>query len=414
MNDLLPPDSAKWLRFEGACRDLFERFGYAEIRTPVVESTALFSRGIGEATDIVEKEMYTFPDRKGRSLTMRPEMTASCARAYIEHAVYKKEPVTRWFYSGPMFRYERMQTGRYRQFYQIGIEAFGIAEPSIEAEQIAMLYALYGSLGVPELCVAVNSVGNADDRPRYRQALLDFLEPSKAALCADCQRRLATNPLRVLDCKTPSCQAVVRGAPSILEHLGPPSRAHFEGVQAYLGALDVPFHVRPDIVRGLDYYTGTVFEIVSSSAELGTQSTVAGGGRYDGLVEGLGGPPTPAVGFALGMERAIMCMPGDAGSYMPKPLLYVATSGQAARRRALALVHQLRLDGLYVEMEHRETSMKAQFKRADKLGADFVVAIGDDELASGQVVLRDMATRAQTPASITDLENALARAMVSG
>jgi histidyl-tRNA synthetase len=410
MNDLLPPESARWLFFEGRCRALFERYGYAEIRTPVLESTALFSRGIGEATDIVEKEMYTFPDRKGRSLTMRPEMTASCVRAYIEHGVAKKEPVTRWFYSGPMFRYERMQTGRYRQFYQVGVEAFGVAEPTVEAEQLAMLHALYAGLGVPGLDVIVNSVGGTDDRPRYRQALLDYLGPHRAALCADCQRRLEQNPLRVLDCKVERCAEIVAGAPSILDHLGDDSRAHFDGVQRALALLEVPFRVDPGIVRGLDYYTGTVFELTSSGADLGTQSTIAAGGRYDGLVESLGGPPTPAVGFALGVERAILSLPGELSDYAPRPALYLATRGDDARDRALALAHRLRLAGHRVELEHRAVGMKAQFKRADKLCARFVVALGDDELASGEATLRDMQTRAETPVRLDDLAAALERA----
>src|SRR5678816_3357449 len=254
MNDLLPPESAKWGHFERRATALFERYGYAEIRTPVVESTALFARGIGEATDIVEKEMYTFPDRKGRSLTMRPEMTASCVRAYIEHAIAKREPVTRWYYIGPMFRYERMQLGRYRQFYQIGVEAFGVAEPTVEAEQIAMLDQLYRGLGLTDLSVLVNSVGGSEDRPRYRAALLAYFEPLAEGLCADCRRRLATNPLRVLDCKVPGCKTIVAGAPSVLEHLSDASRAHFDGACQALSDLGIAFTVDPRLVRGLDYY----------------------------------------------------------------------------------------------------------------------------------------------------------------
>lgn len=408
MNDLLPPDSAKWVYFENACRTLFSRYGYAEIRTPVVESTALFARGIGEATDIVEKEMYTFPDRKGRSLTMRPEMTASCVRAYVQHGIHKREPVTRWFYSGPMFRYERMQTGRYRQFYQIGVEAFGIAEPSVDAEQIAMLHTLYTDLGVQGLDVVVNSVGNADDRPRYRQALLDFLGPKRDALCTDCQRRMQHNPLRVLDCKVPTCKQIVADAPSILQHLGDTSRAHFDQMCAYLTSFGVPHRVDPNIVRGLDYYTGTVFEIMCSTEALGAQSTIVAGGRYDSLVESLGGPSTPAVGFALGIERAILSLPGDPDEYVAKPLVYFATRGEAAKKRAIALAHSLRRAGYHVDIDHRSGGMKSQFKRADKLGATHVIALGDDELASGHVQLRDMRTREETLVALDNLAPALA------
>jgi histidyl-tRNA synthetase len=410
MNDLLPPESAKWRYFEGRCRDRFEAHGYAEIRTPVLESTALFSRGIGEATDIVEKEMYTFRDRKDRSLTMRPEMTASCVRAFVEHGLAKQEPVTRWYYLGPMFRYERMQTGRYRQFYQIGVECFGIAEPSIDAEQIAMLYHLYRDLAIPGLEVLINSVGTAEDRPRYRQALVDYLTPHAASLCADCQRRLTQNPMRVLDCKVESCKAIVAGAPSILDHLGEASRAHFDAVQAALGELDVPFKVNPGAVRGLDYYTGPVFEITSSAGDLGAQSTVAGGGRYDGLVESLGGPPTPAVGFALGIERAILSLPGDASDYLPRPAAFIATHGEAARKRALRLAHDLRTAGIPVDLDHRAVGMKAQFKRADRSGAAFVIVIGEDELAAGQVTLRNMQTREERKVPFEDLAAALPNA----
>jgi histidyl-tRNA synthetase len=407
MNDLLPPESAKWRHVEGRCRELFERYGYEEIRTPVLESTALFSRGIGEATDIVEKEMYTFADRKGRSLTMRPEMTASCVRAYIEHAVGKREPVTRWYYSGPMFRYERMQTGRYRQFYQIGVEAFGVAEPTVEAEQIAMLTQLYGGLGLTGLRVLINSVGGAEDRPRYRAALLAYLEPQAGGLCADCRRRLAHNPLRVLDCKVPGCKAIVAGAPSVVDHLTEASRAHLDGACAALTDLGVSHELDPRLVRGLDYYTGTVFEILSSASELGTQSTIVAGGRYDELVASLGGPPTPAVGFALGVERGVMTTPGDPASFVVPPDLFIAPLGEPARRRALALAVPLRGEGLKVEVEHRSAGAKAQLRRADKLNARFVLVLGDSELASGRAVLKDMRARAEIEVSLAALTSEL-------
>lgn len=393
MNDVLPPDSAKWRFFEDRCRTLFERYGYREVRTPVLESTALFSRGIGEATDIVEKEMYTFPDRKGRSLTMRPEMTASCVRAYVEHSVHKREPVTRWYYAGPMFRYERMQTGRYRQFWQIGVEVFGIAEPTIDVEQIAMLYRLYDGLGVAGLEVLVNSVGTADDRPAYRAALVAFLEPHRAALCGDCQRRLDTNPLRVLDCKVETCRAIVKDAPSVLDALGDASRAHLDAVCGGLEGLGVPFRVEPRLVRGLDYYTGTVFEILSTAGELGAQNTIVAGGRYDGLVESLGGPATPGIGFALGVERALLSIPGEVADYEDGPRVFLVAHGDAARREALAIAQELREGGVSADLEHRAVGMKAQFKRADKLGASYVAVLGEDELAAGVVTLRDMQSR---------------------
>ena len=408
MNDLLPPDSVKWGFFERRCRELFELHGYEEIRTPVLEHTALFARGIGEATDIVEKEMYTFLDRKQRSLTMRPEMTASCARAYIEHSVARREPVTRWYYSGPMFRYERMQTGRYRQFYQIGVECFGVAEPTVESEQIAMLVQLYTGLGVPALSTLVNSVGGAEDRPRYRAALIAYLEPRAAELCADCQRRLATNPLRVLDCKVDAGSAVLAGAPSVLDHLTEASRARFDASCLALSDLGIPFRIEPRLVRGLDYYTGLVFEIQSAADQLGSQSTLVGGGRYDELVESMGGPPTPAVGFALGVERAILALPGEAESFLPGPDLFLAPLGEAARRRALVIAHGLRAAGLRIEVEHRSVGLKAQLKRADKLGARSALVMGDAELASGRAMLREMSSRAEREVGLTDLAAELA------
>jgi histidyl-tRNA synthetase len=338
---------------------------------------------------------------------MRPENTASCARVYVEHNVAGREPVTRWYYIGPMFRYERVQLGRYRQFNQIGCEAFGVAGPGMDAEQIAMLHALYGQLGVPGLEVLLNSVGGPDDRPAYRAALIAYLEPRAGELCADCKRRLHTNPLRILDCKEPGCKTVVAGAPSILDALGEASRAHFAAVQRLLGELGVPFRVEPRLVRGLDYYTGTVFEIVSTGDALGAQSTVAAGGRYDGLVASLGGPATPAFGFAIGEERAVLCMPGEAASFERPADLFIAAMGDAARTRALLVAHGLRGAGLAVEVEHREVGLKAQLKRADKLAARHVIVLGDAELASGQVVLRDMKTRGERPLAIDGLAAAL-------
>ena len=407
MNDLLPPDSAKRLAFENACRRHFMRFGYSEIRTPIVESTDLFSRGIGEGTDVVEKEMYTFADRKGRSLTMRPEMTASCVRSYIQHGIAKKEPVTRWFYIGPMFRYERVQTGRYRQFHQVGAEAFGVAEATVEAEQIAMLSAIYSDVGIGELDVVINSVGTREDRVQYREALLEYFEPRVDELCGNCQRRVKTNPFRLLDCKADSGSEIVISAPSVLEFLSPASVAHFEGVKQTLTDLGVSFRVDAKMVRGLDYYTSTVFEIISGSNALGSQSTVVGGGRYDELVESLGGPSTPAAGFALGIERNVMCMPGEATEFVSHPDVFVVAWTPETRRRGQALAGELRDRGIAVEIEHRPISAKAQFKRADKLGARFVATLGEDEHAAGTVNLRNMSTRNEAAVAQSALADAI-------
>ncbi len=407
MNDLLPPESAKWHYFENRCRELFSRYGYQEVRTPILESTELFSRGIGEATDIVEKEMFTFPDKSERSMTMRPEGTASCVRAYIQHSMHRKEPVTRWFYSGPMFRYERMQTGRYRQFYQIGVEAYGVAEATVEAEQIAMLHELYSSVGITNLEVLINSVGNSEDRGRYRDALVGYITPFKDELCGDCQRRLETNPLRILDCKVKTCKARMNDAPSILNSLGEESTKHFGEAQSALTSMGVPFTVDARMVRGLDYYTGTVFEIVASTKSLGTQSTIVAGGRYDGLVESLGGPSVPAVGFALGVERAILSLTGDSEEYRSAPDVFIVAHGEGTSPIKLALGAELRGAGLYVELEHRVTSMKSQFKRADKLGSHFVVVIGEAEVESGVVKLKNMQQRSEEEVRLAEVQRVL-------
>lgn len=407
MNDLLPPDSAKTRSYERACRDLFELYGYREIRTPILEPTELFLRGVGDTTDIVEKQMYTFDDLKGRSMTMRPEMTASCVRSYIQHAVGKREPVTRWYYAGPMFRYERVQAGRYRQFWQIGVEALGSPEPSVDAEQIAMLVQLYGKVDIGGLEVQINSVGGPEDRPRFLAALVEHLRPAAESLCADCKRRLDKNPLRVLDCKIDGDKDVVRAAPSILDFLSDESTAHFEAVQANLADAGVEAVVNPRMVRGLDYYTATVFEIISHSNNLGAQATLVAGGRYDGLVESLGGPPTPAVGFAIGVERNVMCMPGEPASFDRVPDLFIAALGDAARARATTLAYQLRGDGIYVELEHRPVGLKGQLKRANKINARYVAVIGDNELADNAANLKDMAASTEIRVALDDLAAAV-------
>jgi len=404
MNDLLPPETERWHAFEDHCRRIFESYAYGAIRTPILESTALFKRGVGETTDIVEKEMYTFDDRKGRSLTLRPEMTASCVRAYIQHSVHKREPVTRWYYSGPMFRYERMQTGRYRQFYQIGVEVLGVAAPTIEIEMIGMLYRLYKELAI-DTEVQLNSVGGKEDRPAYRAQLVAYFTPHRAALCGDCQRRLDKNPLRLLDCKVPACRTIIDGAPSVIDALGERSRAHFEAVQRGLERLGVPFVVTPRMVRGLDYYTGTVFEFVTSAESLARQNTLVAGGRYDDLVEDLGGPATPAIGFSIGVERALLVL-GDDGASPPLDV-FIVSQGHSARELAVTLAHQLRIGGLRVDIEHRDVGFKAQFKRANKLRARYAVTIGEAEVEAGVVKLKNMMTSDEQSLKIDQLAAAL-------
>ena len=411
MNDLLPPDSAKWQHLERTCRELFACYGYLETRPPVVEHTELFVRGVGEGTDIVGKEMYTFADRSDRSLTLRPELTAGLARAYIEHAMATKEAVTRWWSIGPVFRYEAVNTGRYRQFYQIDCEAYGVGEPTLDAELIAMLHALYVRLEITPITILINNVGTGDDRARYRVALVEFLTPHASALCKDCQRRLTTNPLRVLDCKVETCRAIVADAPSVLDYLGDAARAHFATVQATLTELGAPFVVEPRLVRGLDYYTGTVFEITTTAGNLGSQSTLVAGGRYDDMIRELGGPVTPAIGFGIGVERTVLCMPGTPASYAVGLDLFIAAAGPAARVRATALAQALRTAGITVEVEHREVGFKAQFRRADKLGARLSLALGESELATGAAKLKSMAERTETPIELDGLVAAVRAAL---
>jgi histidyl-tRNA synthetase len=412
MNDVLPSDVAKWHHVEQAARRMFEAFGYREIRTPLVEYTPLFVRGIGEATDIVEKEMYTFTDRDGQKLTMRPEGTASAVRAYVEHSLHALEPVTRLYYSGPMFRHERAQKGRYRQFYQMGCEVFGSVEPTLDAEVIAMLCALFAELGIKGLEVRLGCVGSAEDRPAYRAALVDYFSAHKAALCPDCQRRLETNPLRILDCKVPNDVKVAAGAPSILDHLGDTSRAHFAAVKKALESLAVPYMVDDRMVRGLDYYTGTVFEVRGTGGELGSQNAIAGGGRYDNLVAELGGPPgTPAFGFAFGVERLVMTVPGEAASFEAPVDLFLVTHGAAAQEWAFATAHRLRLRGYRVDFVHKAASFKSQMKRADKLRARYALLVGDEELAKSAVKVRNMQGGDERMVAMSDLDGELERAL---
>ncbi|MCC6997956.1 MAG: histidine--tRNA ligase [Deltaproteobacteria bacterium] len=421
MNDLLPPESAKWQFVETRARALLEAYGYREVRTPLVEPTTLFARAIGVATDIVEKEMYTFTDRDGSSLTLRPEGTAGAVRAYLEHQVAGREGHTRWYYSGPMYRHERAQKGRYRQFFQIGAEALNQPEPTVDAEMIAMLAQLFTALGIDDVDVLVNCVGGAEDRPKYMAALRAYLEapgpdgaPRLSRLSETSQRRLDKNPLRILDSKDPTDIALTAEAPSILDHLGDASKAHFDAVLATLRELGVKFTVDARLVRGLDYYTGTVFEVRGRGPGLGAQNALCGGGRYDALVETLGGAgKTPAVGFAFGVERVVASIPGEPASFAQAPELCLVSHGDAARRFNLALAQELRGRGYRVDVDHRSASMKSQMKRADKLGARFVGVLGEDELQKGILMLRDMGAGEQRPVTRAEVEPALAAARIS-
>ncbi len=401
MYDLLPPQSRRLGEVERISHELLATYGYCEVHTPLLEYTGLFARSIGEETDIVEKEMYTFEDRDGRSVTLRPEGTASAVRAYIEHGLSASEAVTRWYYLGPMFRHERAQRGRYRQFHQLGVEALGVSEPGIDAELCALLWELCGRLGAPGLELHLNTLGCAECRPVFRAALLEYLAPHEASLCEDCRRRFRHNPLRVLDCKVEGCRRIADGAPTSLALACAACRGHWDGLMLDLEALRVPSQHDVRLVRGLDYYTRTTFELQSTAPGLGVQNTIAGGGRYDGLVAELGGPPTPAVGFAMGLERLLLALGDERPPLRPVAQVGCVSRGEAARRALLPLARDLRELGISVDVDHRGSSVKSQMKRADKLGCALVLILGEDELARQVVTLREMAGSAAGEAGAT-------------
>ncbi len=388
MNDVLPDEIPRWHRIEEAFWQTVERYGYGEVRTPIVEPTALFVRSIGEVTDIVEKEMYTFVDKGEHSLTLRPEGTASAVRAYIEHTVASREPVTKWAYLGPMFRRERPARGRYRQFWQAGVEVYGDPGPHVDAEMIDMVVTLLRELGAQGLEVLINSLGSGDTRTRYLDALVAYLRPHHDALSADSQRRLETNPLRVLDSKIPQDREISAGAPRILDFLSEEDAAHFDELRRTLDTLGTPYRVEPTLVRGLDYYSRTLFEVQGRGGELGAQNTLCGGGRYDGLVESLGGPATPAVGFAVGIERLLLLL--GSKETAPGPDAFVVVTAPELRRDAVVLLKELRAAGLRADSDLRGGSVKSQLRRADKLAARLAVVIGPAELERGVVQIKDL------------------------
>jgi len=400
MNDVLPAEVGRWQEMESTAREVFALYGYREVRTPVVEHHALFARGVGEATDIVNKEMYVFEDKGEETLCLRPEGTAGVVRAFIEHGAHVEGP-QKWFYLGAMFRRERPQKGRYRQFHQIGCEAFGIAEPALDAEQIALLDDYFARLGV-KAQLKLNSVGDASCRPAYLAELKGYLSGQKSALCSDCNDRIERNPLRVLDCKVPTCQPVLEGAPRLLERLCDGCRTHFDAVKAGLDALGVPYVLDGRLVRGLDYYVRTAFEFTSDA--LGSQSAVAGGGRYDRLVETLGGPPTPGIGFALGAERLSMILERN-GRAAPerRPIIFFVAADAEGARASLALAARLRKAGIACDLDARGGKLQRQFKQAERVGARWALVLGGAEVASGQAKLKDMNTREETPVALAEL-----------
>lgn len=393
MNDILPESSSLWLHVEAVCADVFQSYSYAQIRMPIVESTHLFARSIGAETDIVAKEMYTFDDRNGDSLTLRPEGTASCVRAGIENGLFYNQQQRLW-YVGPMFRHERPQKGRYRQFYQIGAESYGWSTPDIEAEMLAMTSLIWQRLGLQKTRLEINSLGDKEAREHYRVALVDYLLQFEAQLDDDSQRRLSTNPLRILDSKNAQTQALLEDAPSILDFLSEPDRTDFEQLQTYLSALNIDFTINSRLVRGLDYYNNTVFEWVND--DFGAQSTVCAGGRYDGLVEQLGGGATPAFGFAMGLERLIQILQEQQAPVtlqFDSPDVFLVSVGDLARTQALLISQNLTMNGIKVAVHCGQGSMKNQFKRADKSRAKFALIIGDQESETQTINVKNLQVR---------------------
>ena len=405
--DILPDTVAQWTHVEKVIRELCARYGYHEIRTPIFEHTELFLRGIGETTDVVEKEMYTFTDRGERSLTLRPENTASVVRSYLQNKLYAADALVKLFYIGSMFRYDRPQAGRYREFHQFGVEALGEENPAVDAEIIVLAVEFLRALGLQELKLHLNSVGCPKCRPVYREKLQEFFRPHLEELCTDCRSRFERNPLRLLDCKNEHCHALAEDAPRITDCLCDECRTHFAEVQSYLTAAGIPFELDANLVRGLDYYTKTAFEV--KYTPLGAQSAVAGGGRYDGLVEEVGGPPTPGIGFAVGLERVLLAL--EKQELLPEEPeavdVFVVALGEAAQIPAFKLLHELRVAKLSAAMDFAGRSMKAQMKQANKKNARFVAILGEDEVKEASALLKDMKTSEQKKLALKDFVPAL-------
>ncbi len=395
-NDILPGEVEKWQRIEATARRVFEIYGFSEIRVPIMEKTELFSRSIGDATDIVEKEMYSFTDKGENRVTLRPEGTAGVMRSFIEQKLHVVDPVTKLYYMGPMFRYERPQKGRYRQFHQIGAEVVGVTNPRIDAQVLIMLCHFFRELGITEPSLQINSLGCPECRPTYRAALKQYLHERREYLCDDCCRRMESNPLRALDCKVPGCGEATQGAPSVLEHLCQGCDDHFATVRRHLEATGTPYRINHRMVRGLDYYTRTTFELVTGL--LGSQSAVAAGGRYDGLIQELGGPKLPGIGFAMGVERVALLLSGEGLAKVPD--LFLAAHGDAAADEAFRLMSLLQGQGFRVELEYEGKSLKSQMRRADKLGARYTLVLGEDELTTCRGMLKEMATGEQQELSL--------------
>ena len=402
VKDLLPEETPRWRLIEEIARRWAGRYAFHEIRIPIFEVTTLFARSIGASTDIVEKEMYTFQDRDGTSLTLRPEGTAGTVRAYIEHNRAAIPVPQKYFYFGPMFRHERPQAGRLRQFHQFGVESIGMADPRADVEVIALLWRILSDLNLPSLTLEINNLGYAADRDTYRPHLVSYLKQHESGLCANCRHRIEANPLRVLDCKVPECRVITKTAPRLGDSLSEAARSYFTQVVAGLDVIKIPYSLNHRLVRGLDYYNLTTFEVTANN--LGAQNAVGAGGRYDGLVETLGGPPTPAVGFAIGLERMSMLLPESAvGKASVDVAVYVAGFGAHGAVAGLTALEELRLAGLHAVSDFRSATLKAHLRQADRLGCRVTLIIGDDEVMKGSAILRDMETKVQHDVSLSTL-----------
>lgn len=402
--DILPEDISKWKFIRGKFADVCKRFGYKEICTPVFEYTELFSRGVGDTTDVVQKEMYTFSDKGDRSITLRPEGTAGAARAYLENGIYAKSPITKLYYDISCYRHEKPQAGRLREFHQLGIESYGAKGPLIDAEIISLASSFLSELSVKNISININSIGCTTCRKRYNEILRDYLKKYEDELCDTCKGRLEKNPLRVLDCKSPVCSKIAEGAPKLLDYICDECREHFEGVKKALDSLSIEYNIDPSIVRGLDYYTKTVFEI-KTNLDIGAQRTICGGGRYDGLIETIGGNPTPGIGFAMGVERLLIVMKAEQ-AYLPEQEcteLFLGHIGDKAEIFALKLADGLRKRGKRVETELLGRSVKAQMKYADKINAKYSAILGDNEIEQGRVQIKNMRNGETKDTSFEDI-----------
>ncbi len=404
VKDLLPEETPRWRFIEESARRWATRYGFHEIRIPIFEVTTLFARSIGASTDIVEKEMYTFQDRDGTSLTLRPEGTAGTVRAYVEHNRAAIPVPQKYFYTGPMFRHERPQAGRLRQFHQFGVESYGMADPRADVEVIALLWRILHDLGLPSLTLEINNLGQAADREAYRPILVEYLKEHNAGLCGNCKHRIMANPLRVLDCKVPECRSITEPAPRLSESLSETARSYFAQVLAGLDLIKIPYSLNHRLVRGLDYYNLTTFEVTATN--LGAQNAVGAGGRYDGLVETLGGTSTPAVGFAVGLERIAMLLPDSQKSLSPHDkIIYVAGFGTQGSVSGVTALEELRLSGISAVSDFRSTTLKAHLRQADRLGCHFTLILGDDEVTKGVALLRNMESKSQYDVLLSSLSH---------